>query len=725
MKPTSESKFSVSATHVFLIVFALLALVRFVHLSSDPPAKLTTSQGVYTDPAAYTLSARNSALFDNPNPIGDTRFPMFERSAISLVAQPVFAAFGVKYATGRVVALLFSLSTILLFGLILRRHVGSTAAICMFILLLINQNQFHYGRLPFLENAMLLFGVCSFWLTLNFPTRRWRTIAVGACACAACLFGKVHGIVFLPVVALVIVRQAQLEPKENARRRARLITDWALLTTGALSVALIWYFYVAQGSLESIQAYLIEQSTGIYGAPEAFQSWLKFFWKTLSLGVITRLFSRMPVASLGAFVALGILLWRLIRGKRNGDFWLSPVVVCVAGWFVVTYIELVPWNYRPLRYQLPLIYATTALAGIWLGRVWILSSLGSPIAFTDKRRWLKLGMYYFALSSLICFPVYQFLSRSGIDADGSYKFADNIFNVALVSAGLAAVIVALIVWVIATLAKTGRDFRIPRLASQATVISLLAVSLGYNASWFEKWYAGPTYTIQSVSQELSKILGDNVVISGPYGVGLSSENRIHAIVHQFGIADPDTSFFEKFPVTHLLIDESNSTRFRKMYPAVAEWATTLHTYRISSHKVTLVKVAGHTGNPIADSYLPTLFEEIAPRINDDDSALTSVTISNFLERYRRTMAANQILALSAQRDGRLAEALEYYESALALCPSDFTTLERLGDLRMRLYEENEDWALLQRARENYRMALLYYPYSATIKTKLSKANRAG
>lgn len=706
--------------YLIIGLFALLAFVRLINLSADPPAKLTTSQGVYTDPAAYSLSARNTVLFDDANPLGDTRFPLFERSALALLSQAVFSVCGVSIGAANGVALLFSLATIALLTLIVYRQAGDVAALFTLVLLLFNQNQYHYGRLPFLENAMLFFGVLSIWALLNLRRSRLQLLFVGAGATAAALFGKAHGVVFLPVVALTALLFHRREVKTG--RLVSLAERISIFCAGLITISLIWYFYVAQGSLDVIQSYLVEQSTGIYGAPEALQSWLKFFWKTLSLGVVTSLFSRMPIASVGAVVALSLILWRLVYSAnvaREKDFWLSPVVVCLALWFLLTYVELFPWNYRPLRYQLPLIYPTCALAAIWLSRIW--QSTGAAVFGAGRElRWGRLASFNLALAVLLCFPVYQFLSRRGIDSEGTYKFADNYISVALIAILFAMSCVALIV-----VAHRTKRLRSPQLFNQSVVVGLLAVSLGYGLTWFEKWYSGPTYTMQAISRDLPKILGAGAALSGPYGVALTQENRIPAVVHQFGIADSDTTFFPDFPITHLLLDEANLSRFQRMYPSVAARSVTLLTYRVTSRKVELVKVAGHTGNPLADSYQPTEFEEIAGRLQVYDSTLSDEEVADFSDRFAGTLAANKILAKVRAKEGKLEEAIGFLEAELAICPSDFNILINLGDLHFRLYQSYNDWALLQLARKNYQEALRYHPNSNSVREKLKKAERAG
>ena len=111
------------------ILIGLTLAVRLINLGADPPIGLATSQGVYTDPAAYTLSARNDVLYGESNPLGDDRFPLFQYSAVSAVARLVFGVAGSGYTQANFVGVLFSSLTILLLFSILAKTINIRAGI--------------------------------------------------------------------------------------------------------------------------------------------------------------------------------------------------------------------------------------------------------------------------------------------------------------------------------------------------------------------------------------------------------------------------------------------------------------------------------------------------------------------------------------------------------------------------------------------------------------------
>ena len=264
----------------YIAAYVLIALtigVRFVNLGADPPMHFSVGQGIYTDPGAYTNYARQAQLFNDPNPLDDDRFPLFENSALAYLARPVFVFFGYGQAQGALVALLLSISTIILIFLIVRRSAGIEAGVFLLLFLILNENQYQYGRLAFLEHGMIFFGAVTFWILHNLP-RTWQSAALaGIIMPLAFLIGKVHGLVFVGVFAAYFLwGERTNSDAEGADSRNKALnyfkTRYLPFAAGAALTCLTWYLSTDSTTISTISGYVLEQSTGIYGAPEALEN---------------------------------------------------------------------------------------------------------------------------------------------------------------------------------------------------------------------------------------------------------------------------------------------------------------------------------------------------------------------------------------------------------------------------------------------------------------------
>lgn len=709
-----------------LALLVVLCAVRFVNLSADPPLRLTTSQGVYTDPAAYTLYARSAELYGDSNPLDDERFPLFEHSAVSGLATVVFTLFGVGYAQGNTVALLFSLTTLLLLFLMLRRRASAEAAVFALGFLALNLHQYHFGRLPFLEHAMIFFGVVSFWLLLSFGSRRWGPVAAGAVAAAAFLFGKSHGVAFVATTGIFFIWKlagAANADKELGGRMVylkRVVVPYAL---GVAALCLVWYVAIGREALPVIRDYLAEQSTGLYGAPEAFTSPYNFFWKLFSLGAATKLYHRMIVASICTAVVVGLFCWRWITGRRGaprgGIF--NDITVFFVIWFVVVYVELFPWNYRPLRYQLPLIYSCCGLAGLGVGYLWRnAAEITELLRGWARPGWVRMTCGGLAIWFMAMFPVYAVHYRYSVTHGSPFYFKDEMW----VLIGLSGGVVALIFTVAAVL-RAGRIKAGQPLVFRGVAIVTLAISLGTGAAWFADWLARPMFTTVGVSQDLAKALRPGAVIAGSYGPGLSHENRFQTVIHMFGVADPDTTFFERFPVTHLLVDESSRKKFEELHPDVAAGSHQIHSYHVVNRRVHLLRVAGATGNPRADGYQLSVFEKAQlvfdQRLEDPEGEiLRELMFSDTIN-----LAINMYMAGRAERAGSLQDAAFFVEHALDACPSDYNLWGDLGRLYAEMYALDSNDVYKKLASEAFNESQRINPWSARIAQEIEKIEGDG
>ena len=711
------------------VLIGLTLVVRLINLGADPPLGLTTSQGVYTDPGAYTLSARNDVLYGESNPLGDNRFPLFQYSAIAAVARLVFGVAGSGYTQANFVGVLFSSLTILLLFSILAKTINIRAGIFALTLLLFNENQYHYGRLPFLENAMILFGVLSLWLMVVPRNKGWTTFIAGTSLAACILLGKAHGVIFVGAFVVYFLWKHFSETNEGSRivRKANIDSLLAkfptsAFVTGGIVFLILWLAAIGWDNLNVIITYIREQSTGIYGPPEGFESLRKFLRKIINLGVASELFWRMPAVTIAGALGLFYFVYKFIQNKFKPfrDQLISKEMAFMVSWFIIGYLVLSPWNYRPLRYQITLIYPACALAGIFLYGLWTntFSNEALEANSSEERHWSLRGAVIFAiiLSVLLWTPIHELMYRISESHGYDFTYSNNFVRVVASSSCLAGAALGAILY----LNRRKKPLALPPALFQYATLTFLALSLANGVIWYKDWLVRPTYTIKAVSRDIGMSLGQSAVISGPYGVGLTQDNRIRAIVHMFGVADPDTSFFRNFPVTHLLLDRPNYDRFEKMYPAVADSAVLIHSYRITNRKVELYRVAGFTGNRRADSYKLSLFEgsiKVLKGEMDDPQG----TYLGALARFdTANIALNLIMSKQALDNGQYRDAEFFLLCAISACPTDYNLWADLGRLQSKMFEKFKDESLRAEAKANFSRALELNPNSSIIEGEYEK-----
>ena len=150
-----------------LVLLSLIATLRFYKLDADPPIGVSVSADVFTDPPQYTLNARNAESLGEYETIEDPRRVVFLKSIVTATATAVFTIFGVGVYQSNLVGLFYSLGSLLLFFLFLWRSTGKLSGLLFLILIAFNYNQIFYGRLPFLEHAMVFYAFLSLVLLVS------------------------------------------------------------------------------------------------------------------------------------------------------------------------------------------------------------------------------------------------------------------------------------------------------------------------------------------------------------------------------------------------------------------------------------------------------------------------------------------------------------------------------------------------------------------------------
>lgn len=682
----------------FIVLIVSALVLRLIHLSADPPVELSTSQDIYTDPAQYTSYARNMVLYGTFNPLHDFRLVFFLKSATTLLSMVVFKVLGTGYLQANLVGLLFSFPTLIMLYFIVRKAAGNVAALFSLILISTDYNQIFYGRLSFLENSMNFFALLSFTI-LYFSKKNWPLILAGISLGVGIFFGKIIGMIYLLPFVCFAAYEYFYEGRDNIKK---IITRYLYPAIGFLAVASFWYFFSYRPMARSVEGYIEEQAFSLYGAPDAFDSIGDFIYNYVSLGADVRLFGRMPIP---AFLALGLILLFLYRiGKKEN--WKNRLIGFPSGAiFLITlmlgaYGALMIWNYRPLRYQTMMIYPIYGLAGMVLSRI-----LTGASSKRETGGYLIFPAIFFILALT---PIYQ-IARPIYDLSLLTLLIEGRLLIFL-SAGL--ILTILFVVLKKHIIRLARN--IPVYARQGVIMAIVVATIVPAGLAYIRWSAVATFTTIADSKDLAHVVSPEAIISGPYAADLTQENSLFNLIHMFGVANIDTAFFRKYPITHLLLDKSNEKVAREKYPSIMEKAPLVAHYYVGRRRANLYRVAGLTGNLNADQYQLSDFEKAMDFYTQQNADSGKYYMNLFLSRHPDNIAANFIAGTIASDLGINQDAEVLFKKAVEFSPTDFHLRYKLGEFYIRMFARTGNLDYKSRGEAEVEMARILNPTSETL-----------
>ncbi|SYZ73967.1 membrane hypothetical protein [Candidatus Zixiibacteriota bacterium] len=656
----------------FLLLIVTALLIRLNHLSADPPPGLTTSQDVYTDPAQYTSYARNFVLFGAFNPLHDFRLIFFLKSVTTVLAMLVFKLFGVGFAQGNAVGLIFSFSTIVLFYFAVRKMAGNVASLFFLIFISLDYNQIFYGRLSFLENSMNFFAALAFVIML-YSRHYAAGLTAGLFLGAGIFFSKIIGVIYLFPFACFAIYQYFHDFKPDLRGFLKKYLSFIL---GFAVVGVFWLYFSYLPMARSVTGYVEEQAISLYGAPKAFESFADFLYKYVTFGFKSELFGRMPMA---AFLAWGMIVLFLYRAGRRENwrkklYGINPGMVFLIAMIGGAYGALMIWNYRPLRYQTLLIYPIYSLAGIFMTR--LLSQTVKGIETKAYR------LFPVVLMAALMVPMYQLLRPYAETSEASFYLSTEPYI--FIGAAAVATGIILVGWKFLPIKGFLKAMNIRRGVVLLTVLAILIPgSINYL-----NWSGRATFCTVANSRDLSLILSPEAVISGPYAADFTQENRFFNFIHMFGVANVDTAFFRRYPITHILVDKSNEETARKDYPQIMDSARFVAHYYVGGRKVKLFRVAGLTGNLEANQYHWSYYEIALQNYVQNKIDSGHYYMKRFQLKNPDNLSANYISARMAGEFKMYEEAEYFYKKAIAFSPTDFHLHLALGAFYIRMFRES-------------------------------------
>jgi tetratricopeptide (TPR) repeat protein len=405
----------------------------------------------------------------------------------------------------------------------------------------------------------------------------------------------------------------------------------------------------------------------------------------------------MKVVALLGVVFLLAMLYHVTRRRswREGFGAFNAGHVFLAAMIVGAYGALMIWNYRPLRYQLLLIYPFYGAAAVILGSMFRGRQSQEPIRVS----WL----WFILAAAVLTVPVYQLWDGLAARLGVPFTYATHKWWTILAAVGLAAAAGVLL------RLRPLKESKGMAVAVRLLVVVVLVANAYSGLGMYYWWLERPTFTAEDISRDLGMALGDGAVLSGPYGPLLALENEHAVVIHMFGVAEPDPELFRRFPITHLLLDENNESWARNDYPELMDSAQHLLTYHLGTEPVRLFRIAGYTDNPRANAYRPTVLELAIEAYHEGEIGRGHALAAEYIEQHPENLSGYLAVGEVADAEGQFDLAAHSLAMAVRFSPTSYNLNSRLGQLYKDQYEAtgNPDYRRL--GMQYFEKAILYAP----------------
>jgi 4-amino-4-deoxy-L-arabinose transferase-like glycosyltransferase len=666
------------------IVIACGIALRFLDLDADPPLYFDGyGKSLSTDPHQYTFHARNKILFGESDPLGDDKWRVFEFTLVSGVSYLIFALFGVSRYHANLSGLLLSLFAIILFLIAIKKIAGVKGALIAALFLLFNKVLFVYGRLPYLENGLLVWAAMLFFIIVYFRQNLWWKIAMGAILALATFAGKIFGVILVvPVLATLWLENKKDFPK-----------NLIIIVASLLTSSLLWILIAYGGRIGLLTQYLFQQTIGLYGFPDALKSPLAFFEKLISFGNESLFYSLAPALGVAGFVALVIIIFAADK-KRLQDY--IPALFLIF-WCIASQLFLMAANYRPLRYMYMLYFPLAGLAAFAFSR-------NHEFRQTDGRKSkLIIHLFLFFIIWLLLENIAYGLNRM-LDIGGTYEE----ISARVVWLALAPALV--LTFLIYRFPKLKNILAKPLIRNSIVVILIVATLVEFELD-FNRWRIQKSYNIKEAGQDLGEILNRDAIIVGPMAPTLLLENNLKGMFYAVGISKNDSLLFEKYPATHFAIDLSASSIIGEEFPRLKE-AKLIADYWIRDSNVGIYRIDRLTGNVVAQNYIPTDYEKACQFLESDQRDSAQFYAGIFFDKNQRNKSVLKLLSDLYAFDGEIIASVGAIKTAAAIYPDDFSLTLALAAACQKAFIATGDKSYQSMAYDNYSKVLIKNPFQS-------------
>jgi hypothetical protein len=533
-------------------LLALLLCIRLFLITADPPYDLSTSGGPYGDPGGYSFNARNKVLFGTWEV--DEYNMMYLSFPPHLMTFLSFQLLGVGLAQQNLVPVLFSMGSLLLFFLILRRRFSYAWALGGTALLGLNYLFLMYSRVANRVMPPLFFILLGLYF-LQKKTRSPVFLFAAGMSFFSALISKSVVFYILAGIGIGYLVYALLhhEIKEIAKQIA-------FLAMGALVPGMPWLFFIYIPHRDFIHSFS-ELNVKFLIPPAHLPTLIRNFWTRPPI-----LLEQMPIVCVLAALASLILLSNLVREIKK----IVLVDWIFLLWFLVGYLYYALIQQRVPRHVIPqiipLIFLTISFGHHLLSRT---------STAEKKPRFLSALLLFL----WFLFPVSMGLKYLAKQFPQVFT-GQKILNLALLalSSGL------VFLFFVCVKAWSKRKTAIlPLSFKRALVFILLALVLILQGSRYLQWALHPQFQFKQASQDLGKAL-TKATIAGLWAPVICLENKHRAHESFPDFVNDQKDFLEKFKITHVFastaFNEQEIKYYRQRFPEPMRKAQLLAKYII-------------------------------------------------------------------------------------------------------------------------------------------------
>ncbi|MCL5283189.1 MAG: phospholipid carrier-dependent glycosyltransferase [Armatimonadetes bacterium] len=556
------------------LIAAAMVILRVMALRSDPFPRLDWSTGLLTDEGFYIHNARNVILFGHART--DDFNNMLQMPLLHYLQVAVFELFGVGSVQARMISVVLSLFTLVLFYLSLRRAFGVSAAGLATLFLGLDHVNLLYNRMALMETPATFFAVAGFygcvrWIEqMNGSRAKWYWPAAAGVFVAAACVTKASILFLVPVPLLALwagTKKASASEESRSKFSIRMGGGW-LYVASVMAVAILyfafWYWPNHSAISEMDHYYRVQQIQ---------PSSLSHLWLNLDHAVFGDWRGQTPYLMRHTPVVFLLALAALITPVG----WRDPIRRLLSWWLLLGWTMLAIISYSPSRYYVPVYPAMMALAAIGLvyWRLLVKHFTENGWAGAVRRGLLGGLVAYHALEVAIHHSVFH--------------ATDYLAAAFVVGAALC----------IGVGRRRGAESIQPdssvQRTSQIAVIVAVAMWMMVNGYWLTCWLTTLSYSQYHVSRELARILPLHSVIIGDMAPGLCLDNRFRAInvIPKLCNWRYPISRFAGRPEYLLILDGNWKERWWvKHYPKLVAQRRRMKLFRVERWTIGLYPVAG-------------------------------------------------------------------------------------------------------------------------------------
>ena len=347
MKKSKNFHFNKYKTILIILFFLIIFVLRFIHLSADPPTSLSWSGGYIGDPGSYNFNARNKVIFGKWK-VDDWNL-MYVSPLPHILTYIVFKISGVGLAQMNFIPAIFSFLTFIFLFIVLKREFNLWTGLIALFIIGFNYPFTMFSRIANRNMPMIFFLVLSIYF-FQMGQKRLFWFFFSGFSCFLAFTAKGIMLYFIPGVLITFF--FLWFTSWNLRKFLKGLSYFLLGISIALIAWLIFIYFPHKDIFIKFGTLNVP-----WLIPRNFITMLKNFWVRPSY-----YFSQGPVIFLISWLYILILYYKVTTDAKK----IKPIELILAFWliFALGYHSII--YYRAIRHTVPQIIPFGVLSSIFL-----------------------------------------------------------------------------------------------------------------------------------------------------------------------------------------------------------------------------------------------------------------------------------------------------------------------------------------------------------------------